>query len=488
MCLAAIFGTAGCSEDSSEEGQGSEGRQQTQQGSTSGSDRPNIVFILTDDQTVEDMRYMPMTRELLADKGTIFENAFVTNSVCCPSRSTILRGQYTHNHQIKGAKPPAGGWEKFRDLGLEESTVATWLDSEGYQTALVGKYLNGYLDTTYVPPGWDEWYGFNTGGYFDFELNENGENVLYEGRENYQTDVLGDKAEEFVRGAAEEGDPFFLHLSPWAPHGPVDPAPRHEDLFEDERAPRPPSFNEADVSDKPEWVREKPLLTESEIEEMDEWYRNRIRTLQAVDEMVRDLGETLEETGQLDSTYIVFTTDNGWHMGQHRLPMSKWTAYEEDIKVPLLVRGPGVPEGETLEHLVLNNDFAPTFAEIGGAPTPSFIDGRSLMPLLGSNPSPIEDWRRSFLIEAKSEGAVDQRPAYKAIRTKRWSYVSYENDRYASEKESELYDLRRDPHQLQSLDATADGALLRELRLRLRDLARCEGEECRAVENREIAP
>jgi arylsulfatase A-like enzyme len=210
--------------------------------------------------------------------------------------------------------------------------------------------------------------------------------------------------------------------------------------------------------------------------------------LQAVDETVREVVDTLEETGELDNTYIVFTTDNGWHMGQHRLRPSKSHAYEEDIRVPLLVRGPGVPEGRSLEHLVLNNDFAPTFAEIGGAQKPDFIDGRSLMPLLEPDPVPEDNWRQSFLVEAKSEGAVDQRPAYKAIRTGRWSYISYANDRYASEKESELYDLPQDPHQLRSLDATANPGQLRRLRLRLRDLARCEGEECRVVENRKIAP
>jgi arylsulfatase A-like enzyme len=494
----AAFGAVGCSGEPTQGGgdtgdrEPTQSKQQEQSGSTSGSerpDKPNIVFILTDDQTVEDMRYMPITRELLGDKGTTFENAFVTDSVCCPSRATILRGQYMHNHQIKGAKPPAGGWEMFRDRGLDQSTIATWLQDDGYRTTYVGKYLNIYRNTTYVPPGWDDWYALDGAGYFDFEMNENGETVSYEGRDDYQTDVFGEKATQSIRQASDAGEPFFLHLSPYAPHGPVpEPAPRHEGMFEGEKAPRPPSFNEADVSDKPEWVRRMPMLTEGEIREIDEWYRNRLGTLQAVDETVRDVVDTLEETGELDNTYIVFTTDNGWHMGQHRLTPSKTHAYEEDIRVPLLVRGPGVPEGRSLEHLVLNNDFAPTFAEIGGAQTPDFIDGRSLMPLLERDPVPTEDWRQSFLVEAKSEGAVDQRPAYKAIRTERRTYVSYANDRYASEKENELYNLRKDPYQLNSLDETANPGLLRRLRLRLIELARCEGEECRVAENKEIAP
>lgn len=498
LCLLSIFGVAGCGEESSGENENTGNREQTQQtrpaqsGSTSGSerpDKPNIVFILTDDQTVEDMRYMPLTKDLLAEKGATFENAFVTNSVCCPSRSTILRGQYTHNHQIKGAKPPAGGWEKFRELGLDQSTIATWLQDAGYRTTYVGKYLNIYRNTTYVPPGWDDWYALDGAGYFDFEMNENGETVSYEGRDEYQTDVFGQKATQSIRRASEAGEPFFLHLAPYAPHGPEpEPAPRHEGLFEDERAPRPPSFNEADVSDKPEWVREKPPLGRDEVREIDEWHRDRARTLVAVDETVRDVVETLKDTGELEDTYIVFTTDNGWHMGQHRLTPSKTHAYEEDIQVPLLVRGPGVPEDRKLEHLTINNDFAPTFAELAGVSTPDFVDGRSMVPLLGSEPPATEDWRRSLLIESKPEGTVAERPAFRAIRTERWSYISYANDRYASEKEDELYDLRRDPYQLQSLDATADPRLLRELRLRLRELARCEGEECRVAENKEIAP
>lgn len=500
LALVVVFGVTGCSDESARESQTTGDREPTQQaqrsqptqsGSTSGSnspDKPNIVFILTDDQTVEDMRYMPITRELLGGKGTTFENAFVTNSVCCPSRSTILRGQYMHNHNIRGAKPPNGGWQKFRDLGHDQSTIATWLQDAGYSTTYVGKYLNVYRDTTYIPPGWDEWYALDGSGYFDFEMNENGETVSYEGRDEYQTDVFGRKATQSIRQASDSGDPFFLHLSPNAPHGPADPAPRHEDLFEDDKAPRPPSFNEADVSDKPEWVREKPLLDEGEIEEIDEWHRNRARTLVAVDETVRDVVDTLEETGELEDTYIVFTTDNGWHMGQHRLTPSKTHAYEEDIHVPLIVRGPGVPEGRSLEHLVINNDFAPTFAELAGVPTPDFVDGRSMVSLLGSDPPATEDWRRSILIESKPEGTVAERPAYRAIRTERWSYISYANDKYASEKEEELYDLRKDPYQLNSLDETADPGLIRELNSRLQELKRCDAEECRVAENKKITP
>jgi len=439
-------------------------------------ERPNLILILTDDQTPGDVGYMPGVRALLRDRGTTFRNAFVTDSVCCPSRATILRGQYAHNHEIAGAKPPAGGFEKFRRLGLERSTVATWLKARGYATGFVGKYLNGYLRTTHVPPGWDRWYGFNGGGYHDFTLNENGRNVSYRGTSSYQTDVLGRKALGFVRWAARRDRPFFLHLSPWAPHGPAEPAPRHARLFARTPLPRPPSFDERDVSDKPRWVRDNPRLGREEVREMGRLYRNRLRTLRAVDELVGRLVAALRESGQLENTYIFFTSDNGFHMGHHRLPEGKWTAYEEDIRVPLLVRGPGVPEGRVLPHLVLNNDLAPTFGRLGGARVPGYVDGRSLVLLLRRDPPSRRSWRSAFLVEAASHGESG-RPGLVAVRTRGHLYVEYESG------ERELYDLRRDPHQLRNLYRRAPRGLVRDLKGRLEALAGCSGEGCRAAED-----
>lgn len=444
--------------------------------------RPNIVFILTDDLDTRSVRRMPYVKSLLADRGTTFQRAFVTNSVCCPSRTTILRGQYTHNHQIEGTRPPAGGYEKFQELRLERSTVATWLDDGGYRTVHLGKYLNGYMRTTHVPPGWDKWYGFNGGGYYDFTLNENGRNVSYSGRRNYQTDVLSNKAVRFIQKSAGGRQPFFMHLAPYAPHGPVEPAPRHEGMFNDAQVPRTPSYNERDVSDKPGWVRSRPQLTRAQKREMDEWHRNRLRTLQAADEMVRDVVRTLRKTGQLNDTYIVFTSDNGWHMGQHRLSKSKWTAYEEDIRVPLIVRGPGVPAGKKMDHLVINNDFAPTFAQMGRVSTPGFVDGRSLIPLLRSNPPPKKKWRKMFLVEAKDSG-VYRRPAYRALRTNHLSYVEYSKGRYSSREQRELYNLRKDPLQLRSRHRGASSRLLKAMSSRIDTLSRCSGQSCRDAED-----
>ena len=222
-------------------------------------EKPNIVFILADDMRADDFEHMPQTRELLAGQGLTFSNAFVTHSLCCPSRTSILRGQYTHNHQVLTNKDPGGGFEKFQRQGHETSTVATWLQSGGYQTVLLGKYLNGYglNDPRYVPPGWDEWYGKVDDDYYDYQLNENGTLVSYgSDNEDYYTDVLADQAYDYVRRAAEDSRPFFIYLASAAPHGPFTPAPRHLDEYPDALAPRPPSFDERDVRDKPAWVRD----------------------------------------------------------------------------------------------------------------------------------------------------------------------------------------------------------------------------------------
>src|SRR5918998_1534618 len=442
------------------------------------SDRPNVVLILTDDLDARLLEEHPAdfpNLEGLAAEGTTFENAFVTAPLCCPSRATILRGQYAHNHDIVGNEPPNGGFEKFRSLGRQNSTVATWLQDAGYRTVLVGKYMNGY-DTTYVPPGWDEWYGI-AGNYKSTDLNENGEIVPYDAESDHLDDVLSEKAVDFVGGKGRGGGPtllrpekpFFMWLGTTAPHAPAEPATRHEEAIADASLPRPPSFNEGDVSDKPAWISDNPPLNPEQVARAEELYVNRVRSMLAVDDMIGRLVRTLEESGELDNTYIVFTSDNGFHLGQHRLTAGKWTAFEEDIRVPLIVRGPGVAEGARLEQLVLNNDLAPTFAELGGAEVPSFVDGRSLVPLLGADPPPPDDWRRAFMVEAATElGGVEadptvddgspelplsgdpspQRrwghPALEALRTEDGLYVEYESG------EKELYDLGEDPYQLEN--------------------------------------
>jgi N-acetylglucosamine-6-sulfatase len=467
------------------------------------SDRPNVILILTDDLDVRLLEEHPATYpnlRRLAAGGTTFENAFVTDPLCCPSRATILRGQYAHNHEILGNWWPRGGSRKFRELGREGSTVATWLQDEGYRTVLIGKYMNGY-EGTRVPPGWSDWYGI-AGDYRSTRLNENGGIKYYDPGRYHLDDVLAGKAAGYVRRAASDDPPFFMWLGTQAPHAPATPAPRHADALADTSLPKPPSFDEADVSDKPDWIRDNPSLDHRWIASMEDLYRKRLQSMLAVDEMVGRLVDTLRENGELENTYIFFTSDNGYHMGQHRLTTGKWTAYEEDIRVPLIVRGPDVPEGKKLEHLVLNNDLAPTFAELGGAEVPSFVDGRSLVPLMGDEPPSVDDWRRAFLVEAATElgraeadPTVDDgspelplsgdpsperqwgHPALEALRTEDGLYVEYETG------ERELYDLREDPYQLDNRYEIAAPDLIRHAEGWLEALRGCTGATCRTAED-----
>jgi N-acetylglucosamine-6-sulfatase len=461
---------------------------------------PNMIFILVDDLDArlleEHLANYPNLSELAAE-GTTFENAFVTDPLCCPSRATILRGQYAHNHRVVGNWWPHGGARKFRDLGHEDSTVATWLQDEGYRTALVGKYMNEYHGTR-VPPGWDEWYAIS-GNHLSTRLSENGRIVIYDSEHHHLDDVLAEKAAGYVRRAADEGSPFFVWLGTTAPHAPAEPASRHEDTFPDARLPRPPSFNEEDVSDKPDWVRDNDVLDQGQIAPMEKLYRKRLQSMLSVDDMIGRLVNALNESGELNNTYVFFTSDNGWHAGEHRLTTGKWTTYEEDIRIPLVVRGPGVPEGRTLDHLVLNNDLAPTFAQLGEAEVPAFLDGRSLKPLLSNDPPLLEEWRSAFLVEAATElddtvvpllsgdplpedwrSATHNdwgRPGLEAIRTEDQLYTEYGNG------ERELYNLREDPYQVDNRYEAVDPELLRRLQGRLAALRGCSGAACRAAED-----
>jgi len=471
--------------------------------------KPNFVVILTDDQdlTLGSLDYMPRTRELIAQQGMTFSNYFVPLSLCCPSRATILTGLYPHNHKVYTNFPPDGGYERFDELRHERASLATALHAAGYRTALIGKYLNGYPGTeksTYVPPGWDEWASPVAGSAYAayrFTLNENGKTVKYGSRpEDYMTDVLAGKATAFVRGAAGpagNGKPFFLYLATYAPHKPATPAKRHAGLFPGLKAPRTPSFNEADVSDKPARIRALPKLDAGQIAAIDTIYRKQRLSLQAVDEMVAALVRTLQETGQLANTYIVFTSDNGFHMGQHRLDQGKYTPYETDVHVPLLIRGPGVPAGATASALAASVDLAPTLAELAGAKLTVDFDGRSLVPLLrGQIPS---DWRRMVLLEQfpfppappragealeppdpQDEKAAADYPAHAGLRTADFKFVAYATG------EREVYDLRSDPDELANLCDRVGQAWLTRLSRMSKALGQCAGATCRQLESRPV--
>ena len=511
---------------------------------TEASRRPNIILILTDDEDAKlidrHQERFPALRSLKED-GTTFESFFVSLALCCPSRATILRGQYAHNTEIFTNALPGGGFQKFRDLGEEESTVATWLHDAGYRTVLLGKYLNGYPQTTHVPPGWDEWYGVAGGvNFYNYWLNENGQLVRYRaGAEHYLTDVLADKAQDFIwrtthaprecrsrkdaAAGVPEGcrrPPFFMYLAPYAPHGPATPAPRHLDAFPGVAAPRPPSFNEADVGDKPAWLQTWPLLTRQQIANIDQQYGRRLRSMLAIDDLLADVVQMLQVTGQLEHTYIFYTADNGFHLGEHRLTQGKNTGFEEDIRVPLLVRGPGVPARRALPHLAANIDLAPTFAALAAAAVPDFVDGRSLVPLLGQQPPAVDSWRHALLLEhgfpagsgrsspsgglaqgqdqgasgsleeldpfeeaAPAQPAQVRQPApvFQGLRTAQYKYIEY----VAGARE--LYDLHADPNELDNRIEKADPALVARLAARLDDLRACARAGCREAEDGPLA-
>ena len=440
--------------------------------SSTTTEQPNIIFVLTDDLDYASAFKMPQITSLLADQGISFEENFVSHSVCCPSRSTDLTGLYDHNHNVLSNKPPDGGFQKFVSEGHEENTIGVGLQEAGYQTAFFGKYLNGYPagDPIHVPPGWDEWYGkLNGQRLYDYEINENGEEVSYGSEtEDFYTDVLAGQTADFVQRAAPNSEPFFMYVAPTAPHGPATPAERHEGAFSEEEPYRPPSYNEEDVSDKPSQIQDTERISEEEASTIDDYYRQRLESMLAVDEMVGSLVQELESAGELDNTFIFFTSDNGFEQGEHRLQKGKNQAYEESSRVPLLVRGPGVPAGVKTEKLAVNTDFAPTFADLAGAEFPA--DGRSLVPVLAGNQDP--SWRTSILLER-----LPSQRGYQAIRTETHKYVEYNNG------EKELYDLMADPYELKSLHETADPALLEDLKARLEALKSCSEEGCQEAED-----
>ena len=449
--------------------------------------KASIIVILADDLDWDPLGVMARTRSLVADQGVTFTNSFATTPLCAVSRATFLTGRYSHNHGVRGN----GGFPEVRDLGIEASSLGPWMKGAGYRTALLGKYENNYPagEEGYIPPGWDGWYGVfedRVASQFDWTMNENASVARYKGgAEVFQTDVLTEKAGAFIRATAPT-QPFFMLIGVTAPHGPAEAAPRHQGMFGGRGVPRGGSFNESDVLDKPRWVRNIPPLGGRQIGELDELYSARLDSVQSLDEMVGKLFETLQATGRLDRTYVFVTSDNGLLLGQHRVAGGKNSAYEESIAVPLLVRGPGVPAGRQLPHLVGNIDLAPTFVAIAGAPLPGSVDGRSLLPLLSSAPPAQSEWRRDILIESNGgfggvsgeEGSGVRVPAYNAVRqaSPEGEYVYVE---YTGSGDRELYDLRGDVDQLDNAINAVDPALVQRLAARVAALKDCRSETCR---------
>jgi arylsulfatase A-like enzyme len=436
--------------------------------------RPNIVVILTDDQWFDSMPFMPKTNALVGRVGMTFTNFHVSNPLCCPSRSTYLTGQYSHNHGVESNQPPNGGFGSFHDA----STLATWLDGAGYHTTHIGKYLNGYgnaQNRLYVPPGWDNWLAATRGTQllYDYQMNQNGTLVEYgSAPQDFKTDVFARLAVENIQARAGNG-PFFISVSVTAPHNEfngdtqsVRAAPRHEGMFANLPFPAKASFNEADVTDKPLWVQAQPLLSATSQATIAQSWRDKLEGLQSVDDLVASVVNALRVEGVLNDTVIFFTSDNGFQFGEHRIPGGKNRVYEESTRVPLLVRGGPFTGGATRSQVVANIDLAPTIAALAGVTPGLTTDGISLVPYAAKR-----NFRknRALLLENSPTNAN----AFDAIRTRRWVYSQLATG------EEELYQLTKDPLQLNS-QHTRRGYASRKARLAttLGRLETCAGSSC----------
>lgn len=428
-------------------------------------ERPNVVVVMTDDQHQRSMRVMRHVKRELKRKGTTFRNYFATFPLCCPSRATFFTGQYAHNHGVLSNKPPEGGYEKLR----HEGSLQVALQCGGYRTGYIGKFLNGYggrdNDPEEVPPGWSEWFVKVEGGYFDYVMNHNGELRRFgnDVRE-YRTDLEGRRAARFIRRSADRSEPFFLVMATQAPHtesgGSIRPAPRHLDSFENEPLDRRPSFNEEDVSDKPSGHRGKGKKDPRKLRQQN---RDRLRSLLAVDETVERMDRALRRSGVRDDTLVIFTSDNGYFNGEHRLAgKTKFGGlYDEAVRVPFVMRGPGVPRDRVRTQITGNIDLAPTILDVARTDPGRKLDGLSLMPLVRGE---RRTGRRDVLLEDVES---------KAVRSRRFMYAEHPGG------EAELYDLRKDPHQLRSRHADPGYRdVRRRLAERLRTLEDCSGEEC----------
>jgi arylsulfatase A-like enzyme len=432
--------------------------------------RPNIIFILSDDQrwdTTDDthslvpgQNVMPGLRNELGGHGAEFINAFMTTPLCCPSRTSILTGDYSHTTGVYTNGGNNGGADDFDD----SVSIGTILQSAGYHTGFFGKYLNGYTglwtppEPPYIPPGWNDWQVFEQPKYFDYVINENGTEVSYGSAEaDYSTDVLREKAKQFITDSVALGQPFYLHLALKAPHGPFTPAPRHAGMFAALPPWRPASHNEPDVSDKPTWVQNTAPLTPMQIANLDDTRIKQLEMLQAVDEAIggsttygiTGIMEHLRNLGIDDNTVVIYFSDNGWHWGEHRY-RAKNKPYEEDIRAPMFVYYPKlVPLPRVESKFALNIDFCPTFAELAlrpGDPTPPIaFEGVSLLRLIdGTAPT----WRTDFLTEGWPASHV-----WGSVREAGWKYTELPvtpGDPMTT-FELELYDLQNDPLELTSL-------------------------------------
>lgn len=442
--------------------------------------RPNVVLFMTDDQNRNELRYMPKTRTLLQEHGVTFTGALSPAPACCPARAMTITGQYGQNNGVQHNVGPFGGFQSLTD---SENTLAGWLQGAGYQTALVGKYLNGYGGRS-TPPvaGWTLWnpsvkeiYSYNGTTFLDATADDGTGTKTYS---RNVTPVIADYTERDIRAFADSEAPFFLWVSHLAPHGtlvedqhfePPKPTKKHARVLGDAVLParRKPSFNVPGKGPLP-----YPGLPKVSVERVQAEYTGRIRTLQDVDDAVERLIEVLRDTGELQDTYIFFVSDNGMMLGEHRTT-SKNFIYREDIEIPLIVRVPGSADASSSPLPVTTVDLAPTIAELAGIDPGRVLDGASFAPALHGEPQP---WRDTQLVQTGSSRTEGTEPGwdFRGVWTQRFTYV-----RRPVDGGEFLYDRKTDPYETVNwVAADSYQQVLDALRERYELLAECAGDSC----------
>jgi arylsulfatase A-like enzyme len=442
--------------------------------------KPNIIFILTDDYASNLVDFMPNLKAMQKE-GVTFSEYYVSNSLCCPSRSSIFTGMLPHNTGVLTNTQPNGGYEEFMQHGDDKKSFSVSLQDAGYKTAMMGKLLNGYLPRKHKPlAGWTDWF-VSGAGYrnFNYDINRNGEAIHYgTAPEDYLTDVLSSRADSLVR--SWKGQPFFIEIATFTPHGPFIPAPRHEQLFNDKKAPRTPTFNKQADSTAPNWMRVLQPLGPKKINRIDEIFRNRLRCIQSIDEMLGRLRKTLNEMGVASNTYIFFSSDNGYHLGDYSMMQGKQTPFDIDIRVPLIVSGPEVAKGKLQEAIVSNIDLAPTFAALAGVKLNDEPDGRNIKHLLLEKNTEKINWRNFAIIEHsrvtydpndpdRQEAQDGKLPTYTALRFHDLLYVEYETGEIC------CYDSKKDPYELKNIAPGLPASLRTKLHSLLLAAKKCGG-------------
>lgn len=462
--------------------------------------RANIIVLLTDDQETASMRIMKTVNKEMKRKGVTMKRFYTNFPLCCPSRATILTGQFAHNHQILSNTAPDGGYGLFNELH-GNNNLALWLQAAGYRTGYIGKFLNEYaLPDEYgtlpvdVPRGWDDWRVLapSRAEYFNYTLNQNGNLVEFSGdEEDYSTDIFTTKAKRFIRQRANRPNPFFLTLGYAAPHGggggepgrscnrAAVPAPRHLRTLKDKlKKFLPSSFNEADVTDKPSPIADIPPLSQGQVSDTLRKRRCAWESLLAVDESVGAILAELKRDKIRNDTYVFFVSDNGFLRGEHRIRSNKRFLYEESSRVPFVARGPSLPRGEQSNDVVVNADITATVLEISGATAGLTQDGQSLLPSLEN---PDLERGRAILFEAYAGQEI------LGVRTSQYVYSEWDTG-VSALPERELYDTDVDPYQLTNVASDpAYASVVADLSAQLDDLIDCAGADCRSAPTGAIA-